>query len=379
MIPGRPAPSVPRIVAEIGTAHGGDLDRARELIEAAREAGADTAKFQLVRADEILHPRAGTIDLPGGSVPLYERFQELERSEEFYGKLQSACETAGLTFLCTPFGIGSARVLRHLSVPEYKIASPELNHIPLLREIGSYQKPVILSAGVATVRDIAEALSALPANQSVTVLQCITAYPAPEEEYNLRAIPALRDTFGVPVGVSDHSMDPILVPALATLQGAVMIEKHITQSRDNAGLDDPIALEPDQFQTMVKIVRRIAANLGNAARTGALEYHQMWMDHDQELKERFGTARVEKVLGSGVKRLAPSEERNYGFTNRSIHAIHDIEAGQLLRKDNIAVLRTEKNLSPGLHPRHWETILGCRTTNPVQSGQGITWDHLLSQ
>ena len=378
MIPGKQTPIAPRIVAEIGTAHGGDLTRARELISAAREAGADTAKFQLVRADEILHPQAGSVELPGGSVPLYERFQELERSEEFYADLQGACEAAGLTFLCTPFGIGSARLLRHLSVPEYKIASPELNHIPLLREIGSYQKPIILSAGVATVRDVAEALSALPGKQSVTVLQCITAYPAPEEEYNLRVIPALRDTFGVPVGVSDHSMDPILVPALATLQGSSMIEKHITLSRGDAGLDDPIALEPEQFQTMVKTVRHIATELGDAARTGALEYHRRWMDHDRGLKEQFGAARVEKVLGSGVKGLAPSEERNYGFTNRSIHAIHDLDAGQVLREDNIAILRTEKNLSPGLHPRYWETILGRRTTRDVPNGQGVTWRHLLS-
>ncbi|MFW5827002.1 MAG: N-acetylneuraminate synthase family protein [Alkalispirochaeta sp.] len=373
-----PITAVPRIVAEIGTAHGGDIERARELIAAAADAGADTAKFQLVRADEILHPQAGSVDLPGGSVPLYERFRELERSEEFYGELKHACESAGLRFLCTPFGVTSARILRRLTVAEYKIASPELNHIPLLREIAHYQKPIILSAGVATVRDIAEALATLPPGLSVTVLQCITAYPAPEEEYNLRSITALRDTFGVPLGVSDHSMDPILVPALATLQGASMIEKHITLSRTDTGLDDPIALEPDQFRSMVEMVRRISADLGEAARTGTIEFHRAWLQHEQQLKDQFGAQRVEKVLGSGVKQLAPSEERNYGFTNRSIHAIRDMEAGRILNADNIAVLRTEKNLSPGLHPRYWETILGRRTTGPVSSGQGITWDHLLS-
>ncbi|HKK48298.1 MAG TPA: N-acetylneuraminate synthase family protein [Alkalispirochaeta sp.] len=370
--------SVPRIVAEIGTAHGGDIARARELIEAAAEAGADTAKFQLVRADEILHPQAGSIDLPGGSVPLYERFRELERSEEFYGELQHACEAAHLKFLCTPFGITSARILRRLTVPEYKIASPELNHIPLLREIAHYQKPIILSAGVATVRDIAEALATLPPGLPVTVLQCITAYPAPEEEYNLRAITALRDTFGVPLGVSDHSMDPILVPALATLQGASMIEKHITLSRDDAGLDDPIALEPHQFRTMVDTVRRISADLNEASRAGAIDFHRMWLEHEQQIKDQFGDHRVENVLGTGVKQLAPSEERNYGFTNRSIHAIRDIAAGDVLTEDSIAVLRTEKNLSPGVHPRYWDTLLGRHTTRHMSSGQGVTWDHLLS-
>ncbi|MCG8481166.1 MAG: N-acetylneuraminate synthase family protein [Spirochaetales bacterium] len=366
----------PRIVAEIGTAHEGDLQRARSLIEAAREAGADTAKFQLVRSDEILHPRSGTVRLPGGRVPLYDRFRELERSEEFYGDLKRICRETDIRFLCTPFGIESARLLRHMEVEEIKIASPELNHLPLLREVATYQKPLILSVGVATVGDIDEALSAVQSG-AVTLLQCVTAYPAPEEEYNLRVIPAMSDLFGVPVGVSDHSLDPVIVPSLATLMGASMIEKHITLSRGDTGLDDPIALEPADFATMVREIREITERLAEGSEKGSLEYHRARLTIEERAKSRYGSARVEKVLGTGVKELAPSEQRNYGYTNRSVHALSNLSAGLILTKKNTAVLRSEKNLSPGLHPRYWDSILGATLTRDIAAGDGVTWDHLL--
>ncbi len=368
----------PRIVAEIGTAHEGDRERARALVEAAREAGADTVKFQLVRSDEILHPRSGTVHLPGGHVPLYDRFRELERSEEFYTDLKRICREADIRFLCTPFGIESARLLRHMEVEEIKIASPELNHIPLLREVSTYQKPLILSVGVATVSDIDEALSVVPSN-AVTLLQCVTAYPAPEEEYNLRVIPSMRDLFGVPVGVSDHSLDPVIVPTLATLMGASMIEKHITLSRTDNGLDDPIALEPDDFATMAREVRDITERLADAGEKGSIEYHRARLTIEERAKSRHGSARVEKVLGTGVKRLAPSEQRNYGYTNRSIHALSNLSVGRTVTKKNTAILRSEKNLSPGLHPRYWDSILGARLTRDIAAGDGVTWDHLLSR
>ena len=179
------------------------------------------------------------------------------------------------------------------------------------------------------------------------------------------------------MGVSDHSMDPVLVPALATLMGATMIEKHITLSRGNDGLDDPIALEPEEFRRMVAEVTRIATALRNAGATDSLDYHRAWLMERDGIAERFGVARVEKVLGDGVKTLAPSEERNYGFTNRSIHARHDLRAGARLTPDVVAILRTEKNLTPGLHPRHWETILNRRLTRDVAAGEGLTWNHLL--
>ncbi len=369
---------VPRIVAEIGTSHEGDLDHARDLIHAARDAGADMAKFQFVLADEILHPRSGNVDLPVGTVPLYDRFRELERPAEFYVKLMQLCDEAGIQFLCTPFGIKSARILQRLGMQEFKIASPELNHLPLLRVVASMRVAIILSSGVSTIADLGESIDAARAagTRRITVLHCITAYPAPEEEYNLRAIPAISNVFGVPAGVSDHSMDPILVPALATVTGATLIEKHITLKRSDHGLDDAIALEPQDFARMVREVRAVAGQLQQEA-GDPVEKRRRQVAITEEFRRRYGSDRVESVLGNGVKHLAPSEQRNYGHTNRSIHAVDDLKAGDVLSESNAAILRSEKNLKPGLHPRYWEIVLGKKVILDVRAGDGITWSDIL--
>jgi len=371
-------PQTPRIIAEIGTAHGGDLHHARELIAAAKGAGADTAKFQLVRADEILHPLSGSVELPGGSLPLYERFRELERDISFYQHIQETCMQEGIRFLCTPFGIESARMLRTLGVDEYKVASPELNHHPLLREIASYSKPVILSTGVAKIRDIGETidlLESLNVHVPIQLLHCVTSYPAREEEYNIRVLPAMRTIFGFPVGISDHSVDPVLVPALAAIYGAVTIEKHITLSREDGGLDDPIALDPPEFRRMVEAISEITRRL--AGSSDEIDFRRVQETLEDELRKEYGDERVESVLGDGVKRLAPSEMRHYGFTNRSIHALDTIREGEVLTAERLAVLRSEKNLTPGLHPRYWEVILGHRTGTTVRAGEGLRWDHII--
>lgn len=366
----RPAP---RIIAEIGTSHGGDLGHAQELVHAAAEAGADTAKFQLVRADEILHPSSGIVDLPGGRIALYERFRDIERPLSFYAELIEQCRNVGIGFLCSVFGVESARALRALGADEFKVASPELNHYPLLRELAGYDRPVVLSAGVATLIDIAEAVSRFPDGASLTILHCITAYPAPESEYNLRLIPALSRLTGLPVGVSDHSTDPIAVPAVATAEGARVIEKHITLKRGSDGLDDPIALTPESFASMVQTVHDIAAR--SAPAEGAS------CDEDIEallaVEELIGAERLAAIRGDGVKRLAESERRNYGFTNRSIHARDDMPAGTVLTEENAAILRSEKNLTPGLHPRYWELLLGRPLAREVHAGEGISWDDIL--
>lgn len=357
------------IIAEAGTAHGGDPRKADDLIHAAAEAGADCVKFQLVIADEIIHPKTGFVPLPGGKIPLYERFKSLEQPPEFYGALKEHAEKSGIRFLCTPFGIQSARILRNLGVDMLKIASPEVNHVPLLTEAAAYGLPIILSTGVSTLGDIDEALrvlrSAAPGKTRAdcTLLHCITAYPAPEEEYNLRCIPNLAAVFGVPAGVSDHSLDPVLVPALSVTLGASVIEKHICLSRDTEGLDDPIALPPDQFTEMVRRVRRT---------------EEAPHKEQEELRLEYGPERINAVLGDGVKGLSPSERANYGLSNRSVHALTDLPAGAVLSPKNTAILRTEKTLTPGLHPRYYSVILGKRLVRPVESGEGITWEDLLS-
>ncbi|TFG62889.1 MAG: spore coat protein [Spirochaetales bacterium] len=344
------------IIAEIGTGHGGSLDRGKELIDAAARAGADCAKFQVVYADEIIHPLTGEVPLPGGSIPLFDRFRQLEQGPDFYAALKIYTESRGLVFLASPFGLTSARLLKDSGVSVIKIASPELNHFPLLDEVNTYGLPVILSTGVSLQKDIEKALSRLSC--PAALLHCITAYPAPEEEYNLAVLESLARTFGVPVGVSDHSLDPELVPGVSMLFGCSFIEKHICLSREDRGLDDPVALPQEDFAGLVKLVRRLTP-LPQEERRRFLE-------------ERFGAERVRILSGDGIKRLAPAEAANYERTRRSVHALCDLAAGTVITMKNTALLRTEKKLKVGLPPELHPSILGKRLLRPVASGEGIT-------
>jgi sialic acid synthase SpsE len=356
---GRDAPCL--VVAELGTSHGGDAARAQELVDAAVDAGADCVKTQLVHAEEILHPLSGHVDLPTGRIALYQHFKSLERPLSFYAELKAHVEARGALFLCSPFGIGSARELRSLSVRALKIASPELNHFPLLQEAAGYGIPLLLSSGVSTLPDIERALS-ITGRSGVVLLHCITAYPAPEAEYNLAVLDTLRGSLGVEVGLSDHSMDPVLVPVLALLHGACVVEKHFTLSRKGRGLDDPIALEPGDFRSMVDRIRE-----AERAPAGA----------HARLEGEYGAERIRAARGSGVKELAPSEEANYARTNRSLHAVAAIPQGHRISASDVAILRTEKVLRPGLGPEHIDRVIGAVARRPIPPGEGIEWADLL--
>jgi len=361
------SPQKPLIIAELGTSHNGDLSKAKEMIISAAESGADCVKFQMVFADEILHPATGEVMLPGGKIRLYDRFKALEMPINFYEKLKEYTETSGLLFLCTPFGLKSARLLRQLQPKMVKIASPELNFTGLLKEISDWDMPVLLSSGVSLLADIEEAVSILGAqNQQrknrLCLLHCVTSYPAPETDYNLKVLQSLSMIFGVPVGVSDHSLDPQLVPALAVNMGAAVIEKHFCLSRSDPGLDDPIALPPDLFSQMAKAAR-------NAGRDGPEKTIET-------LSLKHGAQLIQQILGDGVKTLAPSEKANYRLTNRSIHALRDIKAGQIIKKSDFAVLRTEKNLRPGLAPSFEDLIEGRAAKNFIPEGEGIRFEDI---
>jgi sialic acid synthase SpsE len=354
-------PGKPLIIAELGTSHGGDPVKARELCDAAAEAGADCIKFQIVYAAEILHPNTGEVALPGGKIRLYDRFKELEMPPGFFRDLKDYVEKRGRVFLCTPFGKRSAAELRALKPELVKVASPELNYTALLREIAGWGLPVLLSGGVSRLADIEAALERL-ATVPDCLLHCVTAYPAPERDSNRRVLESLARVFGVPVGISDHSADPELIPALGTALGAAVIEKHFCLSREDPGLDDPIALPPGDFSRMVRAVRGAE---GKAAEEITGAYAKEW-----------GKALVEAVLGDGVKRLAPSEQGNYERTNRSLHALRDIEAGESIGPGDFAALRTEKILRPGLPPSWAERITGRTARRFIPAGEGIRFEDL---
>ena len=350
----------PLIIAELGTSHGGDLSKAKEMIAAAAEAGASCIKLQMVYADEILHPNTGEVALPGGTIRLYNRFKELEMPSEFYAEIKEFIESWGVLFLCTPFGMKSAGILQGLEPKVVKIASPELNYSSLLHEVAYWEMPVLLSCGVSTLKDIEQAVEILRSSGSSIshcLLHCVTAYPAPETEYNLRVLQCLSAVFDIAVGVSDHSLDPEIVPVLAITQGAVVIEKHFCLSRNDPGLDDLIDLPPDQFARMTSAIHHAAA-----------------ADPDETIKNMIqerGAKTIKTVLGNGVKDLAPSERDNYMRTNRSIHALRDIQAGQVITSEDVAVLRTERNLRPGLAPSLVPKVCGRTAKQFIPAGEGI--------
>jgi sialic acid synthase SpsE len=355
----------PLIIAELGTSHRAVPVKARELVDAAAEAGADCVKFQMVYAGEILHPNTGEVSLPGGQVRLYDAFKALEVPASFYAEIKAYTEAKGLLFLCTPFGPRGARDLWELGPKAMKIASPELNYTALLKRIAGYGLPVFLSTGVSKLGDIEEALDFFPDGRAcgrVCLLHCVTAYPAPEKDYNLRLLENLGAVFGTPVGVSDHSMDPELVPALAVAMGAAAVEKHFCMSRDDPGLDDPIALPPEDFARMVRAVKNAAA----MNRDDVIEAYS---------RER-GEALVRAVLGDGIKRLAPSEAANYERTNRSLHALEDIPEGTVIQPGMAGVLRTEKVLRPGLPPSWEERIAGRKARLFIPAGEGIRFEDI---
>ncbi len=355
------------IIAELGTSHGGDRAKGLELVAAACEAGADVVKFQHVYADEIVHPATGFVPLPGGPVALYDRFKALETGPLFLASMKEAVEARGALFLCTPFGERSARELLELGVGMMKVASPELNHGPLLSQLAGYGLPTILSTGVSTLADIEKAVNMFRAAgyasadgscDRLTMLHCVTAYPTPEEDYNLNLLHELSTLFGLPVGVSDHSRHPLLIPALAASLGAWAVEKHFCLSRSDDGLDDPIALPPADFTSMVRAVHEASRGASYAL---------------DALSNEYGQAKVQAILGTGRKFLAPSEQDNYGRTNRSMHAKRPIRIGEILSSDNIAILRTEKVLRAGLSPWLIETVHGRLAARDIEDGQGIVW------
>lgn len=353
------------IIAEAGSNHDGKLEQAKKLIDAAAEAGADAVKFQLFRAAKIYPPNAGKIPMPQGKkLDLYEFFKQVELPFKWLPILKKYSENKGLAFIVTPFDEKAVDELEKAGIGAYKIASPELNHLPLLKHIAEKQKPIIASTGLCKLRDIDEAVDIINSqgNDRVILLHCVTGYPAKPEEYNLRVIGTLTRAFQAPVGISDHSLDSVLVPKLAVAAGAAVVEKHFTINKKLPGADHSFALEPQELKLMVDEIRKV----------------EKWNDG---LKERFINSRplYKKIMGDGRKTITASEAELYPGDKRSIFTIKDINKGEKLTKNNVAVLRAERYLKPGIHPRYFEIILGAKAVKPIKMFTGLQWHSLLNK
>jgi N,N'-diacetyllegionaminate synthase len=314
------------IIAEAGVNHNGDLDLAKQLINAAAEAGANLIKFQTFNADRQVTRTAHKADYQtqttDGIESQHEMLRRLELNEAMHHELVSHCAKCSIGFFSTGFDIESVDFLVSLGQDRFKIPSGEITNLPYLRHIGQLQKPVILSTGMATLGDIESAIAALEQagtpRVDMTVLHCTTNYPTPMSEVNLRAMQRIRAAFGVSVGYSDHTLG-IEVAIAAVAMGATVIEKHFTLDRNLPGPDQKASLEPAELRTMVAAIRNI-----------------------------------EIALGDGIKRLTPNEASNKPIARKSLVASQPIKAGEILSPKNT----TTKRPGTGISPMRWDEIMG---------------------
>ncbi len=351
------------VIAEAGVNHNGSMDLARDLIEVAAEAGVDAIKFQTFRSEELVTGDAPKADYQAETTDAEESQAEmlrrLELSPEQHHTIAEHCNEYDLQFLSTPFDAQSARFLvDEFDVPRVKIGSGELTNGPLLLNIARLGRPVILSTGMGTLGEVEQALSVLAygyvadgdrptfedlerafastegqnaLDRNVTVLHCVTEYPAPIEAANLRAMNTLREAFDLPVGLSDHT-EGIAVPIAAVARGATLIEKHFTLDRSLSGPDHEASLEPDELRDMVQGIRD-----------------------------------AEGALGTARKAPTDREWKNRPVARKSLVATQPIQEGEDFTADNLGVKRPGDGLSP---MRYWER-LGTTASRSYTPGEQI--------
>jgi N-acetylneuraminate synthase/N,N'-diacetyllegionaminate synthase len=254
-------------IAEAGVNHNGDPTLAHRLIEVAASAGADAVKFQTFRTEALVSRHAPKapyqVETTGAAESQLEMLRKLELSRETFGSLAEACRKRGILFLSSPFDLASADDLESLGVAAFKTGSGELTNLPLLEHLAAKRKPIIVSTGMATLEEVATAVSAVGGRAPLALLHCVSAYPAPPEETNLRAMDTLRARFDCPVGFSDHTPG-LTVSVAAVALGATIIEKHFTVDRSLPGPDHRASLDPAELTALVAAVREVEASLATA-------------------------------------------------------------------------------------------------------------------
>ena len=336
------------IIAEAGSnwksgSYQEDLQKAIQLIEIASKAGADAVKFQTFRAEAVYVPNAGKIKYLSGSDTtknINEIFKELSMPYEMLPELKRHCKKHKIIFMSTAFSVEDAKQIDPF-VTIHKVASFEINHVKLLEFLAHTKKPILISTGASTFKDIDFGVNLLRKNNSglIGLLQCTSKYPAPIDTLNISVIPKIKERYQVPVGLSDHSLDPLVGPLLAIGMGATIIEKHFTIDRKLSGPDHGFALIPDELSKMIRAIRN-----------------------------------ADKAKGFGRKEILKEELELRRFATRSIQAIKNIEKDEIIKDGiNVDVLRPG-NQKRGAEPRFWSNIIEKRAIRGIKRGQGITLD-----
>ena len=324
----------PYVIAELSGNHMGQIDRARAMLDAVKEAGADAAKLQTYRADTITLKHDGPeFRIEGGlwaGRTLYDLYEEAHTPWEWHEPLFAHAKDIGLTLFSSPFDPTAVDLLERLETPAYKIASFELVDIPLIEMIAGKGKPVILSTGLATLAEIQEAVDAVrnAGNEQIILLHCISGYPTPIEEANVRTIPDMMQKFDVAIGLSDHTLGTAAAAA-AVACGAQVIEKHFTLSRADGGPDAAFSLEPMELKVLVDSVKDVWSALGHAS-------------YD----------------------LKPSETGGREF-RRSLYVMEDVPAGTKLTEKQVRSIRP----GLGLAPKHLSKVLGRKAVKDLKKGE----------
>jgi len=322
------------IIAEAGVNHNGDPALAQRLIDTAAATGADAVKFQTFKADLEISASAPKATYQQSATDpdesQLEMARALELGDDTFAELQAHCARRGIVFLSTPFDHTSVDLLHRLDVPAYKIASGDITNLPLVRHIGALGRPVILSSGMADLAEVEAAVAALKAADcpALAILHCVSNYPAAPEDTNLRAMETLHRTFGVPVGLSDHSAG-IEIPLAAAALGAAVIEKHFTLDKSLPGPDHKASLDPEELGAMIAGIRK-----------------------------------VEAALGDGVKAPRPSEANTRAVARRSLFLRADLRGGQNIAPEDLIALRP----AGGIPPDQIDTVIGRRAVRDLEAG-----------
>lgn len=328
------------IIAEMSGNHNQSYEKAVEIVHAAKEAGADAIKLQTYTPDTItINTDNQYFRIKEGNTwagqTLYELYQKAYTPWEWQPRLKEEADKIGLTLFATPFDTTAVDFLATMDVPAYKIASFELIDIPLVEYIAKQGKPIIMSTGMGTLAEIDEAVKAIrqTGNEQIILLKCVSVYPADPEDMNLRTIPNLFETFGVPSGLSDHTLGHDVDIAAVAL-GACVIEKHLTLSRGEGGPDAAFSMEPQEFKAMVQAIRM-----------------------------------TEKALGRVHYEPTARELENRNF-RRSLFVVKNVKAGEPLAPDNVRSIRPGN----GLHPRYLVEVMGRVFTKDVRKGTPLRWE-----